>query len=79
VGAKAPADELGDEPEHRELDVTARLGLQLDHPGNLAAHAGDPGVHLWAGQELAPVGIRPGAAALPVQRRRDPDIGPAEQ
>jgi hypothetical protein len=78
VGAKAPANELGDQPEHRDLHVAAGLHLQLDGPGDLVAHPGDPGVHLRVCQQLGPLRIRPGPAALPAKRRGDPGICPAQ-
>jgi hypothetical protein len=54
-----------EESELRDLNVTVRL--QLDHPDNLVAHAGDPGMHRWVGQELA------SATAAPATLRRSRD------
>jgi hypothetical protein len=78
VGAKTPDNKLRDQPEHHDLDVTAGLGLQFDHSGDLVGYPGDPGVHLRAGQALCPLRIRPGPAALPVERRGDPGIRRAQ-
>ncbi len=62
------ADELGDEPERRDLYLSTRMDLDFRDPGDLAVTSDDPPVAPGIGQPYIPLVVRPGKAG-PAMRR----------